>query len=267
MRSSSRASSGIGAASSSTRRSTAMSSPPPYPAPSRTTSRAADCRPRLSPPASSPAVSDGEQPVRQREVGGGGLPGRHHREHDVLAGQAVALDRVALAGLAARPVDARAAGVGGRAALDVDDADLAVVAALVLLEQALERDRRGGARRRGGRARGPCRRRWRRPGWRWRRRRRRRRVRRSRRPGTSRRRRPPRTPRRLTWPRSRTSCPDPRPAVEPGRRAARGSRVGVDFERSNSHQVQEHTCASAYSRGAGTAPVSTRSSGRSSGRA
>ena len=37
------------------------------------------------------------------------------------------------------------AGVGRGAALDVDDADLPVVASLVLLEEALERDRRGGA--------------------------------------------------------------------------------------------------------------------------
>ena len=85
----------------------------------------------------------GEQPVRQRQVGGGRLPGGDHRQHDVLAGQAVALDRVALAGLAAGPVDAGAPGVGGRTALDVDDADLAVVAALVLLEQPQQRDRRG----------------------------------------------------------------------------------------------------------------------------
>ena len=35
--------------------------------------------------------------------------------------------------------------MGGRAAVDVDDADLAVVAALVLLEQPVQRDRGGGA--------------------------------------------------------------------------------------------------------------------------
>ena len=54
----------------------------------------------------------------------------------------VALDRVAVAGQAAGPGDARRAGVGRRAAVDVDDADLAVVAAIVLLEQPVERDRR-----------------------------------------------------------------------------------------------------------------------------
>ena len=37
------------------------------------------------------------------------------------------------------------AGVGGRAAVDVDDADLAVVAPVVLLEQPLQGDRRGRA--------------------------------------------------------------------------------------------------------------------------
>src|SRR5664279_5539048 len=54
LRSSSRSSSSDGRGWSSTRRSTATSSRPPYPAPSRTTNRAADCRPRLSPPARSP---------------------------------------------------------------------------------------------------------------------------------------------------------------------------------------------------------------------
>ena len=46
---------------------------------------------------------------------------------------------------AAGPVEAGVAGVAGGVAVDVDDADLAVVAALVLLEQPLQRDRRGGA--------------------------------------------------------------------------------------------------------------------------
>ena len=56
------------------------------------------------------------------------------------------------------------AGVRGRAAVDVDDADLAVLAPVVLLEQPLQRHRRGGAVVEVGQRRCPCRRRWR-PAW------------------------------------------------------------------------------------------------------
>ena len=121
-----------------------MSSRPPYPAPSRTTSSAADCRPRRSPPASSPAARAASSRRRQRLVAVAGLEGvLHGRDHE-LAGQDVALDRVAVAGHAAGPVEAGVAGVGGRAALGVDDADLPVVASVVLLEEPEQGHRRGG---------------------------------------------------------------------------------------------------------------------------
>ena len=86
-----------------------------------------------------------EQPAGERRVRVGGLPGRLHGLDDVLAGEDVALDGVAVAGEAAGPVEAGVPGVRGGAAVDVDDADLAVVAALVVLEQPLQRDRGGRA--------------------------------------------------------------------------------------------------------------------------
>ena len=85
----------------------------------------------------------GEQPAGQRRVVVGGVPGRLHRQHHVLAGEDVALDRVAVAGHAAGPVEAGGAGVGGRLAVEVDDPDLPVVATLVLLQQPLQGDARG----------------------------------------------------------------------------------------------------------------------------
>ena len=113
--------------------------------------------------------------------------------------------RTPVAGDAAGPVEAGVPGVRGRAAVDVDDPDLPVVAALVVLEQPLQRDRRGRAVVAGAPAPGPCRRRSRRPGSRSRRRRPPRPARRNRRPGTSTPRPPPRTLRRRTGPRSRRS--------------------------------------------------------------
>ena len=84
-----------------------------------------------------------EQPPRQRRLRVGGLPRGPHREHDVLAGEDVALDGVAVTGEAARPVETGVPGVRGGAAVDVDDADLALLALLVLLEQPEQRHRRG----------------------------------------------------------------------------------------------------------------------------
>ena len=118
-----------------------MSSLPPYPAPSP------DHQDRrgLAPPAvAAGRVARGqrrEQPTGEGHVGVGAQPRGLHGEHDLLAGQDVALDRVAVAGDAAGPVEAGVSGVRGRAAVQVDDAELAVVAALVVLDQPLERDR------------------------------------------------------------------------------------------------------------------------------
>ena len=87
----------------------------------------------------------GEQPARQRLVAVAGLEGvLHGRDHE-LAGQDVALDRVAVAGHTAGPVEAGVAGVGRRAALGVDDPDLPVVASVVLLEEPEQGHRGGGA--------------------------------------------------------------------------------------------------------------------------
>ena len=122
-----------------------MSSRPPYPAPSLTTSSAADCRPRESPPASSPAVRASSSRRASGASASERLPRGPHREHDLLAGEDVALDGVAVTGEAARPVDTGVAGVRGGAAVDVDDADLALLALLVLLEQPDQRHRRGRA--------------------------------------------------------------------------------------------------------------------------
>ena len=191
-----------------------MSSSPPYPAPSRTTSTAADCRPRRSPPASSPAASAASS---RRASGASSPEASHalpHRGHHVLPGQDVALDGVPVAGHAAGPVEARGPGVGRGVAVEVDDADLAVVAALVLLEQPLQGDVGGRALVEVGQRRGPCRRRWRPPAWRWRRPRPPRPARRTPRPGTWRRRRRPTTHRQRTGPRSRTSWPHPSAASE-----------------------------------------------------
>ena len=92
-------------------------------------------RPRAPPAAGGPAARRRRWPRQASSIA----------STTSLAGQDVALDRVAVAGDAAGPVEAGVAGVGGGAAVDVDDADLAVVAALVLLEQPLQGDRGGGA--------------------------------------------------------------------------------------------------------------------------
>ena len=80
-----------------------------------------------------------EGPARRR------LPRQLHRLDDLGTDEDVALDRVAGAGHPARPVEALRPGVGGGVAVDVDDADLPVLAAGVLLDQPLQGDRCGGA--------------------------------------------------------------------------------------------------------------------------
>ena len=79
-----------------------------------------------------------EESALARLVDGLG-PGGRHGLHDLGTGEDVALDGEAAAltraaAHPARPVEALAPGVGGGVAVGVDDADLAVVAPLVLLE-------------------------------------------------------------------------------------------------------------------------------------
>ena len=185
-----------------------MSSRPPYPAPSRTTRSAADCRPRLSPPASSPAVSAASS--RRASGASSSEVSQAACMASTTSSPVRTLPWIAYPSPVTEPAQSRqlVPGVRGGAAVAVDDADLAVVAAGVVLEQPLQGHRRRSRRRRGGRAPGPCRRRWRRPGWRWRRPGPRRRVRRSRPRGTWRRRPLPTTRRRRIGPRSRRSCAD-----------------------------------------------------------
>ncbi len=164
--------------------------------------------------------------VRERGVGVGVEPGALHRGHDVLAGQDVALDGVPGAGRGRRPSRGtpprcarrrcrrrrRCRPAGGRG----------------------PRRPRGAAagprgpspRRRGGPAPAPCRRRWRRPGSRWRRRPPPPPAPPTRRPGTSRPPPRPRTRRRRSGPRSRRSCPEASgPVGRPGRVAEAGGRA------------------------------------------
>ena len=113
------------------------------PASSRTTRSAADCRPRRSPPASSPAVA--------RRAAGGPAVCRPESSPAAciaarpLAREHVALDGEAVPGQAARPVQARRPGVAGGSAVAVHDPHLPVVAAGVVLDQPLHGDRGGGA--------------------------------------------------------------------------------------------------------------------------
>src|SRR4029078_9314427 len=73
------------------------------------------------------------------------VPSRLHLLHDLRADQDVALDRDAVAGDPTRPVEAVRPRVGSRSAVDVDQADLAVLALVVLLQQPLEGYSRGRA--------------------------------------------------------------------------------------------------------------------------
>ena len=75
---------------------------------------------------------------------GGALPGELHGLDDLGPGEDVALDGVAGAGHAAGPVVALGAGVRRRVALGVDDARLAVLGLVVLLDEARQRHLGGG---------------------------------------------------------------------------------------------------------------------------
>ena len=117
----------------------------------RTVADDEECR-RLASAPVTPGIVAGrercEQAAGQRLVGIARLVGVLHRGDDEVTGQDVALDGVpgvVGTGDAARPVETRVPGVARRAAVEVDEAHLAVVASVVLLEQPLEGDRRGRA--------------------------------------------------------------------------------------------------------------------------
>ena len=99
---------------------------------------AADCLPRRSPPAASPASMASHQPFRQleRRVR---LPGGERRGDGRLAGQHVAGDADAGRGDAAAPFDAVLPGPGGGAAVPIHRVHLAEAAAGVARQRALDR--------------------------------------------------------------------------------------------------------------------------------
>ena len=121
-----------GSAWSSTRRSSSDHSSSPW------ISSAADCLPRLSPPAASPAciAAISRRAKGQAGIGDIGLCGVV--EHGG-AGQHVAGDRKAVALDVPAPVDAFAAGMRGDAALGIHDVQLPALAAVI--------GRRSGSRR------------------------------------------------------------------------------------------------------------------------
>ena len=135
-----------------------MSRPPPYAAPSCQTRTAADCFPRRSPPAASPASSARMQAPHERLARGRAV-GVEHRPHDVLAGEDVPLHRHLAVDDAARPGQALVAGVVGRAAGEIGHAELPPRRELVGRRPAPPRPRapsgrRAGAPARPGRTRG-----------------------------------------------------------------------------------------------------------------
>ena len=122
-----------------------MSRPPPYAAPSRQTRTHADCLPRRSPPAASPASSA----ARSRRTSGAARAraiGVEHRPHDVLAGEDVPLHGDLAVDDPARPGEALVSGVVGRAAREVDHAELAARRELVVPDELGDDVGRGAAR-------------------------------------------------------------------------------------------------------------------------
>ncbi len=96
---------------------------------------AADCLPRLSPPAASPALSAAKQPVRKLSILrlAGLLKRRGHFLNDLFASQQVALHGIVIPLDVPEPAVALFAGKCGDVSLRIDDAELTCLAAAIRL--------------------------------------------------------------------------------------------------------------------------------------